>query len=119
MEIINLSEKFSQFHEHWNPKVIGRLNGQAVKLVKLKGEFVMHRHENEDELFYVIEGVLKIKFEDKTLSLQPGEMLVIPRGTLHKPIAEEEVKVLLFEPESTLNTGDVEEERTRRNLESI
>ena len=106
MEAINLKEKLSKFSDHWSPKTVGELNGQKVLLAKLKGEFVCHKHDNEDELFQVIRGVLKIEFEDKTLTLQPGEIVIIPKGTLHKPIAEEEVEVMLFEPIETLNTGN-------------
>ncbi len=107
MEIINLKEKFAKFSDHWSPRLIGELNGQKVLLAKLKGEFVWHKHDKEDELFQVINGILKIEFEDKTLTLYPGEIAIIPRGTMHKPIAEEEVEVMLFEPKETLNTGNV------------
>ena len=116
---IVLSEKFDQFKDHWNPRIAGELNGQQVKLAKLKGEFVMHKHDEEDELFLVIEGKLWMELEDQTLELNPGEMVIIPRGVLHKPVAPEEVKVLLFEPASTLNTGDAGGDLTRENLESI
>ncbi len=106
MEVINLKEKLSTFKEHWSPKLIGELNGQKVLLAKLKGAFVWHQHEHEDELFQVISGQLKIELEGKTLSLGPGEIAIIPKGTLHKPVAEEEVEVLLFEPIATVNTGN-------------
>lgn len=119
IEKINLSQKFDQFSDHWNPRIIGELNGQQVKLAKLQGEFVMHQHDEEDELFLVMEGKLLMELEDQILELLPGEMVIIPRGTPHKPIAPEEVKVMLFEPASTLNTGNAGGEMTRENLESI
>lgn len=102
----NISQKFDSFTAVWSPKIIADLNGQHVKLARLKGEFVRHKHENEDELFWVIEGVLKIVLDDQVLVLNPGEMVTIPKGIYHQPIALEEVKVVLFEPASTLNTGD-------------
>lgn len=102
----NIAEKFSTFSDLWSPKIIGELYVQHVKLARLKGEFVRHKHELEDELFWVIEGVLKIVLDDHVITLGPGEMVTIPKGVYHQPIAEEEVKVVLFEPISTLNTGD-------------
>jgi mannose-6-phosphate isomerase-like protein (cupin superfamily) len=119
MDKINLLEKFGLFSEHWSPKIVGELNGQQVKLAKLKGEFIFHQHENEDELFLVIKGMLKIDFRDKTVELNEGEVLIVPRGVEHKPVAEEEVWVLLFEPASTLNTGNLVNERTKTQLETI
>jgi len=116
---VNLEEKLSQIQEHWTPHIIAELNGQQVKLAKLKGEFVWHKHDNEDELFYVIKGQLQILFEDKTVHLGPGEMLVVPKGVSHKPVAEEEVEILLFEPASTLNTGDAKSSLTQRELKKI
>ncbi len=114
MEVINLKEKLSKFHDHWSPRLIGELNGQKVLLAKLKGDFVWHKHDNEDELFQVLSGVLKIEFEDKTLTLHPGEITIIPKGTMHKPVAEEEVEVMLFEPIETVNTGNaVDSELTK------
>ncbi|MFD0796874.1 cupin domain-containing protein [Maribacter chungangensis] len=109
MEIkkINITHKFSSFDDYWSPKIVGELNNQLVKLAKFKGEFVMHHHENEDELFYVIDGELYIELNNKTLYLQAGEFVVIPKGVSHKPYAPEEVHVLLFEPAATLNTGNV------------
>ncbi len=112
MKKININEKFGLFNEHWSPKIIGELNGQDVKLAKVKGEFVWHDHKNEDELFFIIKGILKIEFRDKTVELHPGEMLVVPRGVEHKPIAEEEVWLMLFEPSSTKHTGDITTELT-------
>ena len=119
MEKVNLSEKFSLFDEYWSPKIIGELNGQFVKLVKLKGEFVWHHHQAEDELFLVVRGRLAIKLRDKDVILEEGEFLIVPRGVEHKPVAEEEAHILLFEPKTTLNTGNVQDERTVEELEVI
>ena len=119
MEKVNLNEKFGLFNDHWSPKIVGELNGQEVKLAKLKGEFVWHDHANEDEMFFIVKGVLKLEFRDKTIELHPGEMLVVPKGVEHKPIAEEEVWVMLFEPASTKHTGDVQHELTVENCEKI
>lgn len=119
MEKINLQNKFSLIHDHWNPRIAGELNGQHVKLVKFQGEFVWHKHENEDELFLVIEGEFKMELRDKTIDLKQGEFLIVPRGVEHRPVAEKEVSVLLFEPATTLNTGDVESDFTKLNLEQI
>jgi mannose-6-phosphate isomerase-like protein (cupin superfamily) len=119
MEKVNLSEKFSLFDEYWSPKIVGELNGQFVKLVKLKGEFAWHHHQAEDELFLVVKGRLVIKLRDKDVSLEEGEFLIVPRGVEHKPVAEEETFVLLFEPKTTLNTGNVQDERTVEELEVI
>jgi len=113
---VNLTEKFNLIKEYWKPAIAGKLNGQLVKLAKLKGEFTWHKHEMEDELFMVIEGELKIELEAEILEIGEGEFVIIPKGVLHKPIAEEEVKVLLFEPESTINTGDTENEFTVKKL---
>ena len=117
--IVNIAQKLSLFTEHWSPKIIGELNGQQVKVAKLKGEFVWHKHDNEDELFLVIKGQLKIELRDELLILNVGEFAVIPRGVEHKPIADSEVEVLLFEPASTLNTGDAEDERKRELLDYL
>lgn len=119
MEKINLQNKFSLIHDHWNPRIAGELNGQHVKLVKFQGEFVWHKHDNEDELFLVVEGKFKMEFRDHTIELKQGEFLIIPRGVEHRPVAEKEVSVLLFEPATTLNTGDVESDLTKKNLERI
>lgn len=119
MEKVNISEKLSHFNDHWNPRIIGELNGQHVKAVKLKGEFVWHHHDNEDELFLVIKGQLKMELRDKTIVINEGEFLIVPRKVEHRPVAEQEVHILLFEPASTLNTGNVENERTRKKLEKI
>jgi mannose-6-phosphate isomerase-like protein (cupin superfamily) len=119
MEKINLHEKLSLFHDTWNPRIIGELNGQHVKLAKLQGPFVWHKHENEDELFLVLEGILTMEFRDKSLTLQPNEFIIVPRGVEHRPVAEQPVSVLLFEPAGTLNTGDKKNDLTRNTLESI
>jgi mannose-6-phosphate isomerase-like protein (cupin superfamily) len=116
---VNLTEKFALFDEYWSPKIVGGLNGQYVKLAKLKGEFVWHHHEAEDELFLVLEGRLIIRLRDRDVVLDPGEFLIVPRGVEHKPVAEKEVRVLLFEPMSTLHTGTVRTERTVDKLDWI
>lgn len=110
--VINLTSKFNLFQEHWHPKIVGELNDSYVKLAKLKGEFVWHHHDNEDELFLVIKGTLVIKLRDQELTIHEGEFVIIPKGVEHMPVAEEEVQVLLLEPKSTLNTGNVQNERT-------
>ena len=110
---VNLAEKFSLFADHWRPRVVGDLNGQQVKLVKLLGPFVRHHHDAEDELFLVVRGRLRMEFDNnRHVDLDPGEFLIVPRGVPHRPVADEEVHVLLFEPATTLNTGDVRNERT-------
>ena len=119
MEKINIAEKLSRFTDHWNPRIIGELNGQQVKAAKLKGEFFFHHHENEDEMFLVVKGTLKMEFRDKTEIIKPGEFIIVPKGVEHKPVADEEVELLLFEPASTLNTGNVENEQTKKHLQKI
>ncbi len=119
MDKINIAEKLALFSDYWNPRVVAELNGQHVKLAKLKGDFVWHKHDHEDELFYVISGELKIEFRDKAVCLKPGEMLAIPKGVEHRPVAEEEVCVMLFEPVSTINTGDAGGELTRTDLDIL
>jgi len=116
---INLLEKFGLFNEYWSPKIIGELNGQQVKLVKFKGEFVFHKHDNEDELFMVVKGKFKMEYRDKVVDINESEIIIVPRGVEHKPVAEEEVWVMLFEPASTLNTGNIVNERTKAQLETI
>jgi mannose-6-phosphate isomerase-like protein (cupin superfamily) len=116
---VNLAEKLNLFHEHWSPKIVGELNDSYVKLVKLKGEFIWHQHAAEDELFLVLKGRLRIRFRDHDVWLEEGEFVIVPRGVDHLPVAEEEVHVLLLEPKSTLNTGDVRNERTVSELEVI
>jgi mannose-6-phosphate isomerase-like protein (cupin superfamily) len=107
MNKVNLSEKFAKIHEHWRPKVVGELNGQEVKLVKFQGEFPWHQHENEDEMFMAMKGSFRIEFRDKIVELSEGEFVIVPKGVEHRPIAENEVEVLLFEPAQLLNTGNV------------
>jgi mannose-6-phosphate isomerase-like protein (cupin superfamily) len=119
MKKINLSEKLSLFDDHWNPRIVGELNGQQVKLAKLKGEFIWHSHENEDELFYVISGQLKMELRDKVIIINPGEFLIVPKGVEHKPVAEQEVHLMLFEPASTVNTGAEDSELKREKLERL
>jgi len=119
MKKINLEEKFSLFNEHWSPKVLGDLNGQQLKIAKVKGEFVWHDHAEEEELFLIIKGSLKLVFEKETVVLDEGEILIIPRGVPHKPIAEEEVWLLLFEPASTKHTGEVETPFTQNHQQRI
>jgi mannose-6-phosphate isomerase-like protein (cupin superfamily) len=119
MHKINLSEKLSLFSEAWSPKIIAELNGQHVKLARLRGEFVWHSHEHEDELFYVVEGAFRMEFRDRSVDLGQGDMIVVPRGIEHRPVAENEACVLLFEPASTVNTGDVTGELTKVHLDRI
>jgi mannose-6-phosphate isomerase-like protein (cupin superfamily) len=119
MEKVNLYEKFSQFDDYWNPRIVAELNGQHVKAVKVKGEFVWHHHDHEDELFLVVKGKLKMEFRDRIEEINEGEFIVVKRGIEHRPVAEEEVHMLLFEPTGTLNTGNVESQLTRKKLEKI
>ena len=112
---MSLAEKLGRIQDYWNPRIIGELNGQHVKLAKVKGEFVWHFHQNEDELFLVLDGTLCLEFRDGEVTLGPGEMYIVPRGVEHRPVAEEEVHLLMFEPASTLNTGNVENEKTVRD----
>jgi mannose-6-phosphate isomerase-like protein (cupin superfamily) len=119
MEKINLQQKLAVFSEHWKPKIVGELNGQQVKLVKFQGPFVWHHHETEDELFFVVKGSFDMEFRDRTVTLNEGEMIIVPHGVEHRPNAKEEAEVLLFEPASTLNTGNLQNERTVKNLERI
>ena len=112
MNVVNIAKKFNLFQEYWSPRIAGELNDSYIKLAKLKGEFVWHHHENEDELFLVIKGKLLIKLRDGDLWLDEGEFAVIPKGVEHCPVAEEEVHVMLLEPKSTLNTGNIQNERT-------
>lgn len=119
MEKVNLSKKFDAFSDYWSPKIVGELNGQQVKLVRLKGEFIWHHHDNEDELFYVVKGTLRMELKENAVTINEGEFFIVPRGVEHKPIAEEEVLVMLFEPASTLNTGNVRNERTVEHPSAI
>ena len=119
MEKINLAQKLSLFKEQWKPKIVGELNGQLIKLVKFKGPFVWHHHDNEDEMFYVVKGSFDMEFREKTVTINEGEFIIVPKGVEHRPNAKEEAEVMLFEPATTLNTGNVENEITQRNLEKI
>ena len=119
MDKVNLRQKLSLFSEQWSPKIVGELNGQMVKLVKFTGEFVWHHHDHEDEMFLVVAGRFRMDFRDRSVWIEEGEFIVVPRGVEHRPVAEQEAHVLLFEPASTLNTGNVENERTRKELQSI
>ena len=119
MDRVNLAQKFDLFDEYWSPKIIGELNGQQIKIAKVQGEFVWHHHENEDELFMVIQGKLTIKLPDEDIHLEEGEFLIVPRGIEHKPVAEQEAHILLLEPAGTLNTGNVQNERTVQEIEKI
>lgn len=119
MEKVNLADKFAKISEYWKPYIAGELNGQQVKLDKLKGEFVWHHHENEDELFLVVKGRFRMELRDRHIWLAEGEFLVVPRGVEHRPVADEEAWIVLFEPASTLNTGNVQSERTLRDLERV
>ncbi|ODA39352.1 cupin domain-containing protein [Desulfosporosinus sp. BG] len=119
MDKINIGEKLNLFNEYWSPKILGEVNESYVKIAKLKGKFLWHIHENEDEMFYVLKGLLIIKFRDKDVIINEGEFLIIPKGIEHMPVAEEEVHVMLIEAKTTLNTGDVRNERTVDKLEKI
>lgn len=122
MDVIDLDNKFAAFEDHWHPRIVAELNGQQVKVAKLEGEFVWHHHAEEDELFWVVQGTLRMQLRDpseREVAIGPGQILVVPRGVEHRPIADEECHVVLFEPAATLHTGNVVEERTRRTLERI
>ncbi len=120
IEKINIESKLNLFHDYWNPRVVGKLNGQSVKLVKFKGEFIWHSHDNEDEMFLVIHGEFSMELRDKTLTISKGDFIIIPKGTQHRPVAQHEVHVMLFEPEATLNTGSaIDSDLTRHNLIEI
>jgi mannose-6-phosphate isomerase-like protein (cupin superfamily) len=119
LDKINLAEKFARITEYWKPYIAGELNGQLVKLDKLKGEFVWHHHENEDEMFLVVKGRFRIEFREKTVWLEEGEFIVVPRGVEHKPVADEEAWIVLFEPASTLNTGNIDNQFTLRELDHV
>jgi mannose-6-phosphate isomerase-like protein (cupin superfamily) len=119
METVNLKEKLSRFFDYSNPRIIGEVNDCHVKVVKLKGEFIWHHHEMEDELFLVVKGTLRMKFRDRDAIVKEGEFVVVPRGVEHCPVADEEVHIVLIEPKSTLNTGNITNERTVAQLERI
>jgi mannose-6-phosphate isomerase-like protein (cupin superfamily) len=116
---VNLKDKFDKVNEYWSPKIVGELNGQHVKIAKVKGDFITHQHDNEDELFFVNKGTLFIELENETLEINTGEMVVIPRGVPHRPYAKEEVEIVLFEPATTINTGKEINELTKTDLEKI
>lgn len=119
MEKVNVLKKFEQIREYWKPYIVAELNGQYVKLAKLKGEFVWHHHDREDEMFLVVKGKFRMEFRDKHVWIEEGEFIVVPRGVAHRPVAEEEAHILLFEPASTLNTGNVRDERTLEKIDRI
>jgi len=116
---INIANKLSLFHDYWNPRIAGELNGQHIKLVKFKGDFVWHKHDHEDEMFLVVKGSFIMELRDRSIQINEGEFIIIPKGTEHRPVASEEVHVMLFEPASTVNTGDEKNELTREKLETI
>jgi mannose-6-phosphate isomerase-like protein (cupin superfamily) len=119
MNTVNLREKLSLFSDYWNQRVIGEVNDCAVKVVKIKGEFIWHHHENEDEFFLVVKGTLRMKFRDHEAVVREGEFVIVPKGTEHCPVADEEVHIVLIEPKSTLNTGNITNERTVAQLKRI
>ena len=119
MEVINIQQKFDLFQDHWSPKKVGELNGQQILLAKIQGEFVFHKHEDEDELFMVKKGVLEMHLRDKIITINEGEFYIVPKGVEHKPVAKEEVHILLFEPLSTKHTGDIVADITLETYESI
>jgi mannose-6-phosphate isomerase-like protein (cupin superfamily) len=119
MNKVNLLEKFSQFSDYWSPKIVGELNGQQVKLVKFKGSFTWHHHEHEDELFYVVKGSFVMEMQTGNIQINEGEFFIVPKGVEHRPNAEEEVWVMLFEPAATLNTGNVNNDFTKNQLETL
>lgn len=119
MDKVNIQQKLSLFSDYWSRKIVGELNGQQVKLVKFIGEFTWHKHDNEDELFYVVKGSFDMEYRDKTVTIRENEFIIVPRGVEHRPVAKEEVSVMLFEPATTLNTGNVNNELTKMTLEKI
>ena len=119
MNKVSIDEKLSLFSEYWDPKIVGELNGQYVKLVKFKGEFVWHKHDNEDEMFYVLKGKFNMEYRDKTIEINENEFVIIPKGIEHRPVAPEEVSVMLFEPKTILNTGDTRNDFTKERLQKI
>ncbi len=118
-DTVRLADKLAQFSEYWSPKIVGELNGQLVKVVKFHGPFVWHHHDQEDELFYVVRGRFRMEFRDRSVWVEQGEFIIVPRGVEHRPVADEPVEVTLFEPATTLNTGNVRNERTRDTLDRI
>ena len=118
-KVININKKFEQFSEYWSPKVVAQMNDYELKIVKVKGDFIRHKHDNTDEVFIVIDGVLKIEFEDRTLEINSGEMIVVPKNEIHKPYSEKECKILLIEPKNVTNTGDAGGDLTASNNQWI
>ncbi len=119
MNKVNILEKLNQINDFWNPRIAGELNGQHIRLVKIKGEFAFHKHDNEDEMFFVIDGTLKLDFKDKLVEVSKGEFIIVPRGVLHKPIADQEVHLMMFVTASNINTGNIKNEFTLESLEKI
>ncbi len=119
MNKVNIDEKLSLFSEYWDPKIVGELNGQYVKLVKFKGEFVWHKHDKEDEMFFIIKGKFKMEYRDRTVEINENEFIIVPRGVEHRPVAAEETSVMLFEPKEILNTGNKRNEFTKEQLQKI
>jgi mannose-6-phosphate isomerase-like protein (cupin superfamily) len=119
MEKVNVFEKLALFSEHWDPKIVGELNGQQVKLVKFLGEFIWHLHEKEDEMFYVIKGKFRMQFRDREIEVGENEFLIVPKGTEHRSVADEEVCVVIFEPKTAINTGNVDNEFTHKILDRL
>ncbi|MEA3440341.1 MAG: cupin domain-containing protein [Chloroflexota bacterium] len=119
MSVVNLVEKFSLVTNYWSPKIIGELNGQVVKIAKIKGEFIWHKHENEDEFFFVVKGQMTVKMRDQDVVLKQGEFTIVPKGVEHKPVAEQETFILMFEPLGTLNTGNIQDAHTIEEIERI
>jgi mannose-6-phosphate isomerase-like protein (cupin superfamily) len=119
MSKVNLAQKFAQFSDFWSPKIVGELNGQQVKLVRFQGPFVWHHHDQEDEMFLVVAGRFRMEYRDRAEWIEAGEFIIVPRGVEHRPVADAEVQVMLFEPRTTLNTGNVRNERTLERLDSI
>lgn len=119
MDKININEKLALFSDYWNPRIVGELNGQHVKLVKFQGEFVWHKHDHEDEMFLVLKGSFQMEYRDKTVEIHENEFVIVPKGVEHRPVAKNEVCVMLFEPATTLNTGNTESDLTKHNLEKI
>ena len=119
MEKVNLKEKFALFNDYWNPKIVGELNNQHVKLVKFKGEFVWHKHNEEDELFYVVDGSFVMEYRDKSIEIKTNEFIIVPKGVEHRPVAKQEMSVMLFEPKSTINTGDKDGRLTKHKIDNI
>jgi mannose-6-phosphate isomerase-like protein (cupin superfamily) len=119
MEKVNINEKLGLFQDYWHPRIVGALNGQHVKLVKFQGEFVWHKHDNEDEMFFVIKGQFNMEYRDRTVTIYENEFVIVPKGVEHRPVAESEVAVMLFEPNTTLNTGDATSHLTKLDINKI